>query len=199
MTTPEHLHEDFRNAKNEADTAEHLALSSHLKTDQVMRQNLVARKAEHQATIKEKAEKQTKIADPKNRQATTEISLADDQAFIHETTQMCEDKAATDNQRKDARGEEPTAISSASRIMSESTGKNDPVAGELRVGSGRCQKPSHCLTVVVAVVVAVVVVVVAAAAVVVVVVVIVVVVVVVDAVVLVDAVAGCGCRARRRG
>eukprot|EP00931_Biecheleriopsis_adriatica_P043883 TRINITY_DN25076_c0_g1_i1.p1 TRINITY_DN25076_c0_g1~~TRINITY_DN25076_c0_g1_i1.p1 ORF type:complete len:760 (+),score=264.51 TRINITY_DN25076_c0_g1_i1:59-2338(+) len=117
--TLDKLLDDFRDARNTMDLDEMKAHSTYSKTKQAKMQQLAQHERDKQTAQSNKDAATKAKAQAEKSLASTEKDLADDNAYLSDIIQMCQDKKDAWDLRKKAREDEIEAIKEALTIMND--------------------------------------------------------------------------------
>eukprot|EP00931_Biecheleriopsis_adriatica_P043884 TRINITY_DN25076_c0_g2_i1.p1 TRINITY_DN25076_c0_g2~~TRINITY_DN25076_c0_g2_i1.p1 ORF type:complete len:756 (+),score=251.86 TRINITY_DN25076_c0_g2_i1:125-2392(+) len=115
--TLEKMLDDFRDARNTMDLDEMKAHSTYSKTKQAKMQLLAQHERNKQTAQNNKDAASKAKAQAERSLSVTERALADDNAYLEDTLQMCADKKDAWDLRKKARKDEIEAIKAALNVM----------------------------------------------------------------------------------
>ena len=115
----EDLQAEFRKSDKNGDMDEAKADTAFKLAQQTMKQNLAAKKKQLSTTKQELGARVKAVGTAKSDLVATQETLKDDKTYLKETEVLCEEKAATFEQRKAMREEELEAITKATDILKE--------------------------------------------------------------------------------
>eukprot|EP00933_Yihiella_yeosuensis_P031771 TRINITY_DN2538_c0_g1_i1.p1 TRINITY_DN2538_c0_g1~~TRINITY_DN2538_c0_g1_i1.p1 ORF type:complete len:717 (-),score=237.35 TRINITY_DN2538_c0_g1_i1:69-2219(-) len=119
----EKLQADFREADRTADEEEMKAFSSFTASQIALKAALTKNQRNLETAKEAKGAAIAKVGQAKKDLEETEAELADDEKYLADLIEMCDEKKRTYDQRSSTRNGELAALTEATQIMKDSTGK----------------------------------------------------------------------------
>eukprot|EP00933_Yihiella_yeosuensis_P003361 TRINITY_DN1060_c0_g2_i5.p1 TRINITY_DN1060_c0_g2~~TRINITY_DN1060_c0_g2_i5.p1 ORF type:complete len:711 (+),score=269.08 TRINITY_DN1060_c0_g2_i5:102-2234(+) len=124
IETLEKLQADFRDADRNADEEEMKAFSSFTASQIALKAALTKNNRNLETAKQAKGAAIAKVGQAKKDLEETEAELADDEKYLADLVEMCDEKKKTFEQRDTTRKAELAALSQATQIMKDTTGKS---------------------------------------------------------------------------
>eukprot|EP00933_Yihiella_yeosuensis_P076916 TRINITY_DN868_c0_g2_i1.p1 TRINITY_DN868_c0_g2~~TRINITY_DN868_c0_g2_i1.p1 ORF type:complete len:571 (+),score=213.18 TRINITY_DN868_c0_g2_i1:188-1714(+) len=143
MEMLEKLQADFRDADRTADEEEMKAFSSFTASQIALKAALTKNQRNLETAKEAKGAAIAKVGQAKKDLEETEAELADDETYLADLIEMCDEKKKTFDQRDTTRKAELAALAQATQIMKDTTGKSSDASALLfEVAAKAAQTPA---------------------------------------------------------